>query len=61
MEDTTVIINSPKPGKVTIKYGTLKVVLTKEEYRKLIPSTNDEKCFFRDLKKNIKNYLQSLK
>lgn len=61
MEDTTVIINSPKPGKVTIKYGDLKVILDKEEYRKLIPGTKKEECFFKDLKVNIRNYLQSLK
>lgn len=61
MEDTTVIFNSPKPGKVTIKYGDIKLVLTKEEYKQLVPATKNEECFFRDLKKNIRNYLQGLK
>lgn len=49
------------PSKVTIKYEDQKIILTKDEYRELIPATKNPTNFFKDLKKNIKNYFASLK
>lgn len=62
--ETTVIFNSPKPGKITLTFGKKKAILTYAEYVDLVPKTSKhiaDKMFFKMLKINIKNYFASLK
>lgn len=62
--ETTVIFNSPKPGKITVTFGKKKAILTYEEYVELVPKISkktSDKEFFKMLKINIKNYFASLK
>jgi len=64
MSKIEVIFNSPKPKLITVKYGKEKVSLTLKEYEQLIPDLRvkvSEEDFFKNLRKNIKNYFVSLK
>ena len=61
MDKATVSFNTPKAGKITISLGTDKAILLLGEYSKMVPRTKNPDNFFKDLKKNIRNYFVGLK